>query len=85
MDDGDIYHHLFPCTCKVMLVGASRKIMQEVDMMKVAFPVRKPVTTRGLLVMHLMACVSCVQAITVLPGKEKLVIPLLFFLFIPWL
>lgn len=85
MDDGDIYHHLFPCTCKDMLVGASRKLTQEVDMRKVVFPVRKSVTTRGLLVMRLMACVSCVQAITVLPAKEKLVIPMLFFLFIPWL
>lgn len=85
MDDGDVYHPLFLCTHKDMFVGASRKLMQEVDMMKAIFPVRKSVTTRDLLVMHLMACVSCVQAITVLPAKEKLVIPLLFSLFIPWL
>lgn len=85
MDGGDFYHYLIPCTCKDMHVGASQKLMQEVDIMKVVFPVRKSVTTRGLLVVHLMVCVSCVQAITVLPVKEKLVIPLLFFLFIPWL
>jgi len=79
MDDGGIYDCLFLCTSEHMLVGSLSKLMQEADMMKVVFPVRKSVMRRGLLLMSLVALVSCVQAITVLPPKEKLVIPLLFF------
>lgn len=84
MDDRDIYYNLFLCTYENMLVGSSCKLMQEADMMKMVFPVGKSVTRRGLLVTWLgfpvfMAWVSCLQAITILPPKEKLVIPLLFF------
>lgn len=46
--------------------------------MKVGFPVSKSVTTRDLLGMCLVAWVSCAQAITVLPPREKLDIPVLF-------
>lgn len=79
MDDGDIYYHLFLCTYEHFLVGSSCKLMQEAAMMKVVFPVGKSVTRRGLLVMCLVAWVSCVRAKAVSPPKEKLVIPLLFF------
>lgn len=79
MDDGDIYYHLFLCTYEHLLVGSSCKLMQEAATIKVVFPVGKSVTRRGLLVMCLVAWVSCVRAITVSLPKEKLVIPLLFF------
>lgn len=41
MDGGDIYYHLFLCTCEHMLVGSSRKLLQEADMMKAFFSSQK--------------------------------------------
>lgn len=80
MDNGDTDYYLFLCTSQHMLKGASCKLMQEGDTMKVGFPVRKSVTRRVLWVVYLVTWVSCAQAITVSPPKEKLVISLLFFL-----